>query len=459
VTLEAARAVADAVLFEGYALYPYRASALKNQLRWQFGVLAPRAAVEDPDGTFASERWWIESQCLVAPAPAAGGAGVTVEGQLRFLQARPREIERAVAEGGGPPLFQPVPSMEVAGRLLLSWDEGAVREVGLGYALRRAPPPSLAVPAANEQVTGFSLPHQTAVELLRDEAGRLAGRATRRQQRLSGRIRIAATPINAERPLYRLSVRVENLSPRARAGAPAPGARPAPRDEMLRGAFIGTHLLLAVSGGAFVSLLDPPDWARAAAASCRSVGTYPVLAGPPGCDDLVLSAPIILYDHPRVAPESPGDLFDATEIDEILTLRTRALTDDEKREARATDARAAALIDRIDAMPAEQMARLHGAVRPPDAAVAPRRAAWAAGDRVRLRPGARRADVQDMFLDGQIATVEAVMADVEGRECLAVLVDADPATELLRWHGRHLYFYPDEVEALSRAAAPPGGRP
>ena len=77
----------------------------------------------------------------------------------------------------------------------------------------------------------------------------------------------------------------------------------------------------------------------------------------------MLSSPVILYDHAEVAPESAGDLFDATEIDEILILRTLALTDDEKREARATDARAAELMDRLDGMPPEMFERLHGAIR------------------------------------------------------------------------------------------------
>ena len=109
--------------------------------------------------------------------------------------------------------------------------------------------------------------------------------------------------------------------------------------------------------------MDPPEFARAAVARCCNVGTYPVLAGPPGHDDLMLSSPIILYDHPEVAPESQGDLFDATEIDEILALRVLTLTDDEKAEARGTDARAAAILDRCDAMPPEVWGRLHGAIR------------------------------------------------------------------------------------------------
>jgi hydrogenase maturation protease len=64
-----------------------------------------------------------------------------------------------------------------------------------------------------------------------------------------------------------------------------------------------------------------------------------VLVGKEGTADSILSSPIILYDYPKVAPESPGDLFDATEIDEILTLRILALTDEEKREMAAIDSR------------------------------------------------------------------------------------------------------------------------
>jgi hypothetical protein len=189
----------------------------------------------------------------------------------------------------------------------------------------------------------------------------------------------------------------------------------------------------------------------------------------------VLSSPIILYDNPAIAPESAGELFDGTEIDEILTLRTMALTDDEKRAARATDPRAAAIVDRVDTMPAEWLERLHGAIRSVtpspktsveteparvpwwdparDASVSPETdtvwvgsVALARGSRVRLCPGKHRADAQDMFLDGRGATVEAVLADVDDKRYLAVTLDDDPASELLQWHGRFLYFSPDEVE-------------
>ena len=191
----------------------------------------------------------------------------------------------------------------------------------------------------------------------------------------------------------------------------------------------------------------------------------------------MLSSPIILYDYPQVAPESPGELFDATEIDEILALRTMTLTDDEKAEARATDRHAAAIIDRVDTLPPEILDRLHGAVRylrkstakatgepenvpwwdpGADASVSPETdslqiagVSVSKGSRVRLCPGQRRADAQDMFLEGRLATVEAVFSDVDGNSHVAVTLVDDLAADLHRWHGRFLYFSPDEIEPLA----------
>src|SRR6185312_13089631 len=108
------------------------------------------------------------------------------------------------------------------------------------------------------------------------------------------------------------------------------------------------------------SMTDPPEWAALDVAGCRNDGTWPVLGSAPS---VMLSSPIILEDNPQIAPESPGALYDATEIDEILTLRTMALTDAEKAQARATDPRAAEIMDRLDDMPAEMLERMHGAIR------------------------------------------------------------------------------------------------
>jgi hypothetical protein len=232
--------------------------------------------------------------------------------------------------------------------------------------------------------------------------------------------------------------------------------------------------------GELVSLLDPPDRAKEAVADCHNEGTFPVLIGDAGEARVMLSSPIILYDHPAVAPESPGDFCDATEIDEILALRVLTLTDEEKAEARGTDRRAAAIVDRCDDMPPELWERLHGAVRSLQPATAPAHGyddaaadeplpwwdpgidggvdpwtdtTWVGGVEVgkgtpvRLRPS-RRADAHDLFLAGRTAVVAGVFKDVDGEEHLAVTLDDDPAAELFEWQGRFLFFHPDEVEVL-----------
>ena len=300
----------------------------------------------------------------------------------------------------------------------------------------------------------------------------------------------------------RLRVRVENRT--------QPPASPASRPDALPYALISAHLLIGIGGGTFLSMTDPPEWAAAEIAACAQEGTWPVLTGPPDCRGLMLAAPVILPDHPEIAPESAGDLFDATEIDEILTLRTMALTDEEKLQARATDPRAAALLDRVDHLPPEMLERMHGAIRylsgapgpagspepagPPvlsapqgapgrpqeQAGAAAQRVPWwdpgadtsvspetdhviiagvrvARGSRVRMQPGARRADAQDLFLAGREALVEAVLNDVDGQVHVAVSPVLDPLAELQRGHGRFLYFAPDEIEPL--AADPPGTGP
>jgi hypothetical protein len=126
---------------------------------------------------------------------------------------------------------------------------------------------------------------------------------------------------------------------------------------------VATHLILSVKGGTFLSLTDPPEYARAEARGCRNVGLWPVLAGEEGAGSMLLSAPIILYDYPQIAPESPGDFFDGTEIDEMLALRVQTLTDQEKQEVRLTDGQAQALLERTDGLPAEHLWKLHGVMR------------------------------------------------------------------------------------------------
>lgn len=462
--LDEVAAVADAVLFEGYLLYPYRKSAQKNQLRWQWGVLTPRGY-----GVATNEPSSNRTECLLEPR----GNDVSVQLRLRFLQVQ----ERAVFDALG----TEVAELDIDGVRHLRFSEGLPRQVDARLQVAEL--------LAGTTVP-IDLPAVETTEELRSADGTLAGRLVRRCWALTGRIALQATELPGPYDVLRLRLDVHNdveCSPDV------------PRDEALRTALIGTHTVLAVAPGAFLSLTDPPEWARAHASACENLHTWPVLAGPVGRSDLLLSSPIILEEHPQLAPESTVDLFDGLENDEILTLRTMVLTDAEKAEARATDPRAASIIDAVDALPPEILERLHGAIRsmgpsvhpaagtalgmPDDGipvfstpigadspdALPPADAPWwdpaadasvdpdsdsvlvggvpvAKGSTVVLRPGRSGTDAQDQFLAGMRATVQAVVHDIDGSVHVAVSIDDDPATELQLIQGRFRYFRPAELE-------------
>jgi len=409
VNFVAARAVADAVMYEGYILYPYRASAAKNRSRWQFGVLMPPGyAAVDP-----SERDFAQTECVLEY-----GADPAVAVVVRFLQVQ----RRTSADS--------------------SWDEAVEQEVAIRLDAARL--------LGDGQVMDFRISGGEE----RD------GDVVRTRQPLTCTVSVHATPMPGPWRAVRLRARVDNRS--------VPDAVPRTRPEALPTALIAAHMIIGVDGGAFISMTDPPEWASAEVQACENIGCWPVLAATAGGRGVMLSTPIILYDHPQLAPESPGDLYDGTEIDEILSLRTLALSDAEKQEARATDPRAAALIDRVEALGADDFSRMHGVIRPTNPGPGPEVPWWdpaadasvspdtdsvivagrriARGSVVTLRPGVRRADAQDIFLDGRTARVEAVLLDVDDAAYLAVSLADDPDQDLRAAHGRFLYFSPDEVE-------------
>ncbi len=370
--LETIEKVANAVLYEGYLLYPYRASSVKNRQRFNFGVLYPEGY----------DTCAMQTECLIAAR-----ANTVLDVKLRFL---------------------------------VSHEQARERDIG---------------------VVGLTLP-ELAARPIREEFD-------------NGELRIEAVELDGD--LFRIGVYVKNTS---LAGAGLD------RDTALTQSMISVHTILIARDGDFVSLLDPPEQFKAAAADCKNVGTWPVLVGTKGERNAMLSSPITLYDYPEIAPESPGDLFDATEIDEILSLRIMTLTEEEKKEIRAGDDRARAILDRTEQMPEEQFAKLHGALRGlrpvagmdwnPFADLPSRETVRVfgidlkKGDRVRLWPQ-KSADIMDTVLAGKTAIIEAIEEDFEGNIHFAVVVDDDPGRDLgeLRQPGHRFFFGADEVEPVA----------
>jgi hypothetical protein len=435
VTTRGAAQIADAVLYEGYVLYPYRASAPKNRVRWQVGLVAPRVFSE----TVASDPWFTQTECLAEWSP---GAALTV--RVRCLQVQERTIEQRLDDRSD--RWQPVDRLVVDGQPLISWDEAVACE----FVRERV----LLDNADGEQSWAWTLDAAAGVDPVRDTTGRLAARIVRHRRPLVAMIRVATSRHGS---LVKVRLRVENVTS---CGVTALAGR----DEAVRQSLAGTHAILAIEGGAFVSLLEPPHDAVALAASCVNIHTFPVLAGPAGSRDVMLSSPIILYDYPAVAPESLGDLCDGTEIDELLTLRVRTLTDDEKREARATDARAAQIIDRCDAASADDIGQLHGTSRsfesflnPPDepqpeeASVTVGGRSIARGSHVRLQPG-RVTDSLDICLAGRTGIVSAVYRTLEDQPYVAVTLDDDPFAAEGAKYRRSLFFHPHELVPVEGGA-------
>jgi hypothetical protein len=336
-----AQKIADAVLYEGYLLYPYRPSAIKNRQRFNFGVVYPRVYSEGQNG---SDPWVMHTECLVKGPPEA-----IVQAKVRCLQLSLRTVGEFLA---GPSKtsaahaadYRLVDRLAVGGRVFLPCQEAVEQEVLL---------PACELSGTTPLTQDIRFPAAQAREDVRDESGKVVGVIIRERRATAGGVDLSITPLGAD--LRKIAVTIRNESEFAGSSDN--------RDAVLMHSMLSTHSILCVDGGEFMSLLEPSEDAAALAAECKNVNTWPVLVGEQGSGDVMLSSPIILYDYPQIAPESPGDLFDGTEIDEILSLRIMTMTDEEKKEVREADPRGRALLERTEALPPEQLMKLHGVLR------------------------------------------------------------------------------------------------
>jgi hypothetical protein len=290
--------IAAAILYEGYILYPYRQTAIKNRQRWNFGTLYPRvyAQAQRPEEPFR-----LVAECLVVAEAQA-----TLDVRLRFLQ-----------------LVRQEPSSSSLTDPSLAWEEAVERT---------SEHANLAIKDLMLSPLSLTL----TMESMRIE------------------LSISAEMLNNGGCKLRLEV--QNISP-LRSGAEAK------RDEALPLSLVSAHLLLAISQGEFISLLDPGEAYRESVTACSNQGVFPVLAGEEPDRSLMLCSPIILYDYPKIAPESAGDFFDGTEMDEMLTLRVLTLTDAEKQEMQNGDPRARRILERTEALTSDAMLKAHGVIR------------------------------------------------------------------------------------------------
>lgn len=422
-----AEKIAAAILYEGYILYPYRPTAIKNRQRWNFGTLYPRvyADAQDPP-----EPFHLQAECILA-----ADADAAIDIRISFLQlvsqSRTLEsIENQLRPTGTVDLIDPS----------LAWEE-AVEHTSKH--------PQLLLSDLLDR------PQQLTLHL--------GAESPAPQANLQ-----ALFTVHAEVVILgacKLHLELENITRMPSGG----GAK---RDEALPRSFVSAHVLLGITGGEFISLLDPQESYMKAVAACTNSGVFPVLVGTESERTMMLCSPIILYDYPQIAPESEGDFFDGTEMDEMLTLRVLTLTDAEKEEMRNCDPRARKLLERTESLTPEMMLKAHGVVRslrqihdvpnepfgewnpfaetkvPPES-VTVFGVALRVGDRVRIWPQ-KAADIMDMALRGKVAVIEAIEQDLEDQVQFAVVLDDDPGREfgMMRQPGHRFFYSPEEVEPV-----------
>ncbi len=343
IRMNAVESVVQAVLYEGYMLYPYRPSSVKNRQRWTFGGVFPRAYVEASGSDVSA----MQRECVVD-----GSADTRFAVRPGCLQLIRRDVRQVIDPRGARPEVceppsRPVASMEVGGRRFDAWQEAS--ETQLDFA-----PATLGELCTTGQRMPFSLDGSRQTESLRDANELVCGVLLRTREVIDGRLECCAVRVADH--VFRVTVRIVNAT---RVEAP----KTLSRDDASLFSLVSCHAVLGVEEGEFVSSMAPPDELAAEAAACRNAGLWPVLVGEEPAPDTMLASPIILYDYPIVAPESAGDLFDSTEIDEILTLRILTMTDDEKREMVAADEHARALLARTERLSVDEMQKLHGTLR------------------------------------------------------------------------------------------------
>jgi hypothetical protein len=440
--------IAEAVLYEGYILYPYRASSRKNRQRFTFGRVYPQAYSEAQNG---AEPFTTQTECLLR----SQGERPTLEVRVRFLHPVARNVGLLPEPAPDLPAdiekssFSIVPELRVDNKLYQTWQEAVEREIRSAHR-------SLDSVAHQAWSLPFHFSSSLAFDPIRNGQNQVIGAIIRRQQSVEGTIEIAAQRIDGD--VFKISVKVENHTT-----VPKPELNQ--QEEVLMRTFASTHTILESGGGEFLSLMDPPPEYAEASKTCLNIGTWPVLVGEKeeGEAGSMLSSPIILYDYPEIAQESPGEFFDGTEIDEILSLRVLAMTDQEKWEMSQGDEQARQILDRTEALPEEAFWQMHGTIRgrpfssedffDPNTRlerVTVNGTELMIGHRVQIRPQGR-ADVMDLALEGKIAVIESIEQDAENRVYLALVLDEDPGKDLgmLRQPGHRFFYGVNEVEPLT----------
>jgi hypothetical protein len=323
------------LLYEGYALYPYYRSAIKNQKPVPFGVIFP----SDYNNYHEHSHSNMQSQCIIS-----GGDDLTVNIHVRFLHLRKTELFQADNKGD---TYVPVVSLEIGGNTYQAGWQTIERKI----STEDIPVSEL---ISNCKIIPVEFDNMNEGEIILNEEKEVAAKRIINVSEIKGSIKMEADAVKEMPGSFRITVTVTNTTP-------VENAESVSRDEVFLQSFLSTHIILQTRQGEFISHQDPPEEWKHAIASCNNINTWPMLIDKN--NSTLLSSPIILYDYPEINPQSSGDLFDSTEIEEALLLHVNLLSDEEKKRIGSNDEKLQAMLNKVNSMTPEDLNIYHSMMK------------------------------------------------------------------------------------------------
>ncbi|MEP6513945.1 MAG: hypothetical protein ABJA79_08750 [Parafilimonas sp.] len=327
------------LLYEGYALYPYHRSAVKNQKPIPFGVVFPR----DYNAHNEHARSNMQTQCIID-----GSDDSLININVRFLHLKKIELlEHIAPEENAGNDFIPVFNLTVKDKSYQAGWQTIERKITAGDL-------QIAQLIRHKEVISIGFDKMFERKNIYADSDTIAAKQINNVSEIKGTVIIAAALVENMQNVFRITVNISNTTPVA-------DAEVVTRDEVLSQSFLSTHIVLQTRNAAFISHQSPGEKWEAAIAGCENINTWPILIDEN--DTTLLSSPIILYDHPQINPQSSGDLFDSTEIEEALLLHVNLLSDEEKKRIAQSDEKLQAMLSKVSQVTLEELINFHSGLK------------------------------------------------------------------------------------------------
>ena len=323
------------LLYEGYALYPYHRSAIKNQKPVPFGVIFPQLySTYNPHAHSL-----MQTQCIIS-----GNKNINLKITVRFLHlVKTGLFENSADQDINTSDHLPLADIVVDGKSYHAGWQTIERTLSSGILLA-----DQLIQNGKDMIIEFD--SMTESRNLDNQNGESIAKQVYATTSIRGNVHINTVPIAGRENAFRITLTVTNATP-------VDNPMKISRDEVLSQSFLSTHALLETTNAKFISHQDPgEDWAPLIKA-CDNRNTWPILIDDE--DTTLLSSPIILSDHPQINPLSHGDLFDGTEIEEALLLHVSVLSDEEKQRISLGDEKLKAMLTKVSQVTPEELLRFH----------------------------------------------------------------------------------------------------